>query len=167
MFHIPLRRVWLVKEIGLAFGTARNAVQRRRKIVLVPPALRARPARLNSKNSSNASTVSAIKNRGGALRGNRNALKHGKYTREHLALYADVRAHIREGNALIALAKAIDVTLGKPRITITEHIRIENGDVVSRRTVRKVRYLVPGYAALRDDLLQPRADDRFRFRDDR
>ncbi len=58
-----------------------------KKWVLVAPALR--PPR---------------KGRGkrGAPFGNRNAFKHGKFTRERRALYADIRAHIRCGRALIA-----------------------------------------------------------------
>ena len=38
----------------------------------------------------------------GAPFGNRNAFKHGKFTRERRALYADIRAHIRRGRTLIA-----------------------------------------------------------------
>jgi hypothetical protein len=40
--------------------------------------------------------------RRGAPFGNRNAFKHGKFTRERRALYADIREHIRHGRALIA-----------------------------------------------------------------
>ena len=41
-------------------------------------------------------------NRRGAPPGNKNALKHGKYTRERRALLAEVRAYIWRGRALIA-----------------------------------------------------------------
>jgi len=41
-------------------------------------------------------------NKRGAPAGNRNALKHGKYTRERRALLATVRAHIQCGRALLA-----------------------------------------------------------------
>ena len=44
----------------------------------------------------------AARVRRGAPCGNRNALKHGKYTRERRALYAEIRDHIREGRALTA-----------------------------------------------------------------
>jgi hypothetical protein len=82
-----------------------------------------RPARLNSRNQPN---FSGPKNLGGAPKGNRNALKHGKYTGEVRALYAAVRMHVREGQALIALAKAIDIRIGRPRIVVTEYIRIKD-----------------------------------------
>ena len=51
-----------------------------RKRRLVPPALRSMEPH-------------AAKKRGAPF-GNRNAFKHGKYTRERRALYADIRAHI-------------------------------------------------------------------------
>jgi hypothetical protein len=118
------------KEAGLVLGSMRGAVQRRRKILLVPPALRVRSARLNSKNHR--SPPSGLKNRGGAPRGNHNALKHGKYIGEMRALRTAIRAHIREGQALIVWAKAIDLHFGRRRVYITEYIDIENGEVVSR-----------------------------------
>ena len=33
--------------------------------------------------------------------GNRNAFKHGRFTRERRALYADIRAHVRRGRVLM------------------------------------------------------------------
>ena len=42
------------------------------------------------------------KRKRGGQPGNRNALKHGKFTREIYALRRDVRAHILRGRALIA-----------------------------------------------------------------
>ena len=68
--------------------------------------------------------------------GNENAFKHGRYTTERRALHAAIRAHIREGRALIAWAKAIDVCLGEPCVTVAEHVGLDNGVVVSQRTVR-------------------------------
>lgn len=44
----------------------------------------------------------------GAPAGNRNAFKHGRYTRERRALYAAVRAHIEHGRALTAALDASD-----------------------------------------------------------
>jgi hypothetical protein len=61
-----------------------------KKRVLVPAALR--PPRVPGKR--------------GAPFGNHNAFKHGKFTRQRRALYADIREHIRRGRALIkALAR--------------------------------------------------------------
>src|ERR1700679_3815165 len=45
--------------------------------------------------------------KGGAPRGNQNRFVHGRYTRERRALYAAIRAHIREGRELIALGRLI------------------------------------------------------------
>jgi hypothetical protein len=45
--------------------------------------------------------------KGGAPRGNTNRLIHGGYTRERRALHAAIRAHIREGRELIAMAKLV------------------------------------------------------------
>lgn len=44
--------------------------------------------------------------RRGAPPGNANAFKHGKFTRERLTLYADIRAFIAQGRALVTEAKA-------------------------------------------------------------
>ena len=59
-----------------------------RKRNLIPPALR-KPRRTGR--------------RSGAPLGNRNAYKHGRFTRERRALYADIRAYIAEGRALMAV----------------------------------------------------------------
>ncbi len=56
-----------------------------RKRLLIPPTLRRR----------------------GAPLGNRNALKHGRCTRERRALYADVRAYIEQSRALAAHVKSL------------------------------------------------------------
>jgi hypothetical protein len=40
----------------------------------------------------------------GAPAGNRNAFKHGRHTRERRAFLGEIRAHIRHGNLLIAMA---------------------------------------------------------------
>src|SRR5579862_5172388 len=47
------------------------------------------------------------KPKGGAPRGNTNRLIHGKYTRERRALFAAIRAHIKEGRELIAWAALV------------------------------------------------------------
>jgi hypothetical protein len=39
--------------------------------------------------------------RGGAPKGNRNAWKHGARSRQRRALFAELRAHIEEGRALL------------------------------------------------------------------
>jgi hypothetical protein len=60
-----------------------------KKRVLVPPVLWARrPHRMPGKV--------------GAPFGNRNAFRHGRFTRERRALYAEVREHIRRGRAMVA-----------------------------------------------------------------
>ena len=46
-------------------------------------------------------TPKVPRKRGGQL-GNRNAIKHGKYARELLALKAEIRAYIRETHAFLA-----------------------------------------------------------------
>src|ERR1700739_984314 len=51
------------------------------------------------------------RSKGGAPRGNTNRLIHGKYTRERRALYAAIRAHIREGRELIAWAELVSAKL--------------------------------------------------------
>ena len=58
-----------------------------KKRVLVPPALRPQPR---------------VRGKRGAPFGNRNAWKHGKFTRERRTLYADIREHIRRSRVLIA-----------------------------------------------------------------
>lgn len=47
------------------------------------------------------------KRRPGAPRGNRNALKHGRRTREMDEFRAEVRAHLRQTRALIAWARQL------------------------------------------------------------
>src|ERR1700749_3854019 len=81
--------------------------------------------------------------RRGAPRGNANALKHGKYTREHLALYAAIRAHIREGKRLIA-----EIALLSARIRAGEtHGRTGTPQI---RTVAEGAHLLRGAAGQRD-----------------
>lgn len=53
---------------------------------------------------SGSSAKKATGARRGAPRGNKNALKRGRFTRERRMLYAEIRAHIREGRALKATA---------------------------------------------------------------
>lgn len=47
--------------------------------------------------------------RRGAPRGNANALKHGKRTRQRRILYAEIRAHIFNGRALIAAIEEMNL----------------------------------------------------------
>ncbi|MDE2184939.1 MAG: hypothetical protein KGJ78_18145, partial [Alphaproteobacteria bacterium] len=47
-----------------------------------------------------------VPNRRGAPLANRNALKHGRFTRERRALYAAIRDHIRRSRELIEQARA-------------------------------------------------------------
>ncbi|MBV8976760.1 MAG: hypothetical protein JOZ13_05210 [Alphaproteobacteria bacterium] len=47
------------------------------------------------------------KRKRGAPLGNRNRLVHGDYGRERKKFYADVRAHIRDGKALVALVEEL------------------------------------------------------------
>src|SRR5690242_19345193 len=62
--------------------------------------------------------------RRGAPDGNRNAFRHGKYSRERLQLYADIRAHIRRGRALVAHFRARAALEGTTRrLTRTRVIR--------------------------------------------
>ena len=42
----------------------------------------------------------AVKRKRGAPPGNRNAFKHGRYAAERLALLSQIRAHIKDANAL-------------------------------------------------------------------
>lgn len=43
------------------------------------------------------------RHKGGAPKGNRNALKHGTHTADRRALFAALQAHIDEGRALLAV----------------------------------------------------------------
>ena len=56
--------------------------------------------------------------RRGAPAGNHNALKHGKFTRERYALYADVRAYVHEGRTAVAdvIAQGCGVKSANPEI---------------------------------------------------
>src|ERR1700749_4019506 len=65
-------------------------------------------AELISKNEKYSPTsVSQQSNKRGAPFGNRNALRNGKYTSEHRALYGAIRAHIREGQRLVAWVRLL------------------------------------------------------------
>ena len=81
--------------------------------VLIPPALRQRPK---------------VPGKRGAPFGNRNAFKHGKFTRERRALYADIREHIRHGRELIAavtLCGADERSSPVPALPLREGRKIE------------------------------------------
>jgi len=65
-------------------------------------------AELNSKNGIPRPTLKEqLSNRCGAPLGNRNAWRHGKFGRKMVALRKAIRAHIREGQALIAYTKLL------------------------------------------------------------
>ena len=67
-----------------------------RKRVLVPPSSRRRR---------------------GAPCGNQNAYKHGKFTRERRALYADIRAYVREGRVLMEELRRSATSIGSSVLT--------------------------------------------------
>jgi uncharacterized protein YjcR len=63
-----------------------------------------------------------VKNKGGAPKGNRNALKHGAFTREKLAerraMHQQVRTLVLRMRATVA--QAMCATIGqKPNVTVT------------------------------------------------
>ena len=53
--------------------------------------------------------------KGGAPKNNCNALKHGTHTRARRALFAEMKAHIAEGRALLAAFNEIAVIPGEHR----------------------------------------------------
>jgi hypothetical protein len=53
--------------------------------------------------------------KGGAPKNNRNALKHGTFTRDRRALFAELNAHIAKGRALLAAFKINAVIPGEHR----------------------------------------------------
>jgi hypothetical protein len=74
--------------------------RRRKQILKHNQRIAAKTADLNSTFEENR----GLPARRGAPLGNRNAFKHGRFTRERLGLYAEVRAHIRRSRALVAEA---------------------------------------------------------------
>jgi hypothetical protein len=87
--------------------------------------------------SKNARPVLRIKNRGGAPRGNRNALKHGQYTAESLAQW---RAAKKEFAAMKLICVRIDALAAqawlatqhrKPNV-IVERVDLVNGERLAR-----------------------------------
>lgn len=62
-----------------------------KKRLLIPPALRRQRV---------------TGGRWGSPVGNRNALKHGKFTRERCAFYAEIRKHIRRCRELVEALKS-------------------------------------------------------------
>ena len=61
----------------------------------------------------------------GSQPGNQNAYKHGTYTRELLALRADIRAHIRRGQALITEFADIRDRIRGPKGRTTSRVQHE------------------------------------------
>ena len=111
-------------------------------------------ARLNS----NFSDTPRLPSKGGAPLGNRNALRHGRYTREQRAFMAEVRAFLRECRATVAAAKAIPCR----RVWIVERVHSVNGAVVRHTVVTKVRQ--PGSAkAAPESTLSSRAAQPHRW----
>lgn len=75
-------------RIELRFNLSQKSkVHRCKKIRLVPPAQRC--------------AAEPTPRRRGAPLGNKNALKHGRFTREMKALRAEIRAHIYRSRALV------------------------------------------------------------------
>ena len=101
-------------------GTADGAVQRRRKILLVPPALRARPAELNCDFAQNASP--SVQTRRGAPVGNRNALRQGRFTRDAYRHRAERRAGLRAAKDRLRTANALyrEVRLLEARFALSQ-----------------------------------------------
>jgi hypothetical protein len=95
------------------------------KRVLVPPALR--PPRRTGR-------------RRGAPPGNANAFKHGKFTRERRALYADIRSYVRKTRALTNELRSFEAA------------EFSHADAEARRTISSTPRTV-----LRDNAPTPRA----------
>src|ERR1700685_1051886 len=91
--HWVRKRPFRPRERGLSARTNIAAGQR-----LTPP-----QGRLNSKTKD----ISPHPNKGGAPLGNRNAFKHGSYTRERREFYAVVRAFVRSCKTAVAFAKSV------------------------------------------------------------
>lgn len=60
-------------------------------------------------------TSKTTTSRGGAPKGNRNALKHGRYTRTMFALRTEARANLAKINATLALLAARQAEITPPR----------------------------------------------------
>ncbi len=80
----------------MTLGTTSPSGPRRRKILLVPPALKRKPGEVE---------FALLKSRGGAPFGNRNALKHGCETGPARAIRADLWRLLRQTTALGALVR--------------------------------------------------------------
>ncbi len=92
---------------------------------------------INQRLNKNARPVLRIKNKGGAPRGNRNALKHGQYTAESLAQW---RAAKKEFAAMKLICVRIDALAAqawlatqhrKPNV-IVERVDLVNGERLAR-----------------------------------
>lgn len=66
-------------------------------------------------------TSKTTTSRGGAPRGNRNALKHGRFTKEMLAMRHEARMNLQKIKATLALLAARPAALPPIRHRVTYH----------------------------------------------
>jgi uncharacterized protein YjcR len=63
----------------------------------------------------------------GAPKGNRNALKHGRYTKEMFALRKEARLNLRKIKATLALLAARSAELPPVTVRVTRHAAERHG----------------------------------------
>ena len=63
----------------------------------------------------------------GAPKGNRNALKHGRYTKEMFALRKEARLNLRKIKATLALLAARSAELPPVAVRVTRHAAERDG----------------------------------------
>ncbi len=95
----------------------------------------------------------------GAPMGNRNALKHGKYTRERRALYAAIRAHIEAGRLLVA-----ELTLASARLKLLRSLDGRTTSAPEVRTFAEGQDILCLSAGRRDRVAHSRAGRRVQAR---
>jgi hypothetical protein len=66
-------------------------------------------------------TCNSTTSRGGAPKGNRNALKHGRYTKEMFALRREARMNLQKIKATMALLAARAAELPPVTVRVTRH----------------------------------------------
>ena len=66
-------------------------------------------------------TCNSTTSRGGAPKGNRNALKHGRFTKEMFALRKEARMNLQKIKATLALLAARSAELPPVRHRVTRH----------------------------------------------